>query len=247
MLNYGDPRLPESFWKRVSPEPNTGCWLWDGSVVERPEGNIGVHYPNKRLETIHRYAFRTLVAELGEDRKLTSPACGVSECCNPDHRSVTVQMTSDYDRVRAERRKRQRDKDPSLRRRWKSAQLKYQYGISVDDFDDMYRSQGGTCKICKTPFESKGSRRACVDHCHKGGQIRGLLCVLCNAGIGHFSESVELIEAAAEYVRNFSQIQLPIRLHQEQAVVPRCSACGSTEHNCRNRHCPARRAPHVPR
>jgi hypothetical protein len=58
------------------------------------------------------------------------------------------------------------------------------YGISLDDYNRMLSAQGGVCAMCKSPEKSKFNgkdRRLCVDHCHKTGKIRGLLCVVCNA------------------------------------------------------------------
>jgi predicted Zn-dependent protease len=41
-----------------------------------------------------------------------------------------------------------------------------------------------------------------VDHCHKTGQVRGILCNICNLGIGLLNDSVEIIESALNYLKN---------------------------------------------
>ena len=40
-----------------------------------------------------------------------------------------------------------------------------------------------------------------VDHCHVGGEVRGLLCSNCNVGLGMFADNPEALEAAARYIR----------------------------------------------
>lgn len=45
-----------------------------------------------------------------------------------------------------------------------------------------------------------GTAKLVVDHCHASGKIRGLLCDLCNRGIGHFNDSVELLYKAIKYL-----------------------------------------------
>ncbi len=71
------------------------------------------------------------------------------------------------------------------------------YGISLRQFEEIEKAQNGKCAICgMVPT----STRLHVDHCHKTGKVRGLLCVVCNRGIGQFSESVELLHSAARYL-----------------------------------------------
>ena len=73
--------------------------------------------------------------------------------------------------------------------------LKRKYGISLEDYESMFTSQAGQCKICKT-----GEEDLVVDHCHETGRVRGLLCNSCNWGLGHFKDSVESLIIAKEYL-----------------------------------------------
>lgn len=77
--------------------------------------------------------------------------------------------------------------------------LKKNYGLTVEQYDKMVVDQGGLCAICgKTP---SGKRKLlCVDHCHRSGQIRGLLCLSCNCGLGYFKDSVDLLKKAVVYL-----------------------------------------------
>lgn len=57
-----------------------------------------------------------------------------------------------------------------------------------------------SCKICNTDFINDSEKK--VDHCHKTGQVRGILCNKCNLGIGLLNDSVEIIESALNYLKN---------------------------------------------
>ena len=57
--------------------------------------------------------------------------------------------------------------------------LKRLYGITVVQYDRMFDLQGGKCFVCMWKPTEK-SRRLCVDHDHKDGRVRGLLCYRCN-------------------------------------------------------------------
>lgn len=65
-------------------------------------------------------------------------------------------------------------------------------------FDEMSADQKNVCAICKGPPQSKG---LCVDHCHRTGLVRGLLCTNCNLGIGCFKEDIKLLELAINYLK----------------------------------------------
>lgn len=77
--------------------------------------------------------------------------------------------------------------------------LKKQYGITIAEYDALLAEQGGRCKICKTDTPS-GRGRFHVDHNHKTGKIRGILCHHCNSGIGKLQDSPEILRAAIRYL-----------------------------------------------
>lgn len=71
-------------------------------------------------------------------------------------------------------------------------------------YDEMLKSQNYVCKICKNKetatFNNK-VKRLSVDHCHETKKIRGILCQTCNAGIGHFKNSIALFYEAINYLK----------------------------------------------
>lgn len=78
--------------------------------------------------------------------------------------------------------------------------LKKKYGITPEQFDEMVENQAGVCAICAGPLEDSRGFRPHVDHSHKTGKVRGILCGRCNHGIGHFRDDPAIIIAALAYL-----------------------------------------------
>ena len=78
------------------------------------------------------------------------------------------------------------------------------YGLTVADYDAMKAEQGGVCAICKQPplehFWDGRVKELCIDHDHETGKVRGLLCGLCNKGIGNFRDNPRLMTEAIGYL-----------------------------------------------
>lgn len=76
------------------------------------------------------------------------------------------------------------------------------YDISAEEYKILYAAQGGRCAICRRA--TGAARRLAVDHDHKTGKVRGLLCKPCNRyGIGIFArDDPEVFDRAAAYLRN---------------------------------------------
>lgn len=78
-------------------------------------------------------------------------------------------------------------------------------GCSKQQYDDLMRKQNGGCAICGATVghhTKAGAAKLAVDHDHKTGKIRGLLCGTCNKGLGCIGE--ENLQSALEYVANAS-------------------------------------------
>jgi hypothetical protein len=76
--------------------------------------------------------------------------------------------------------------------------MKKKYGLTETDYLKLISDQGGKCAICPTILSET---RICVDHCHTTGKIRGLLCMNCNTGLGHFKDNTELLNSAIQYLQ----------------------------------------------
>lgn len=84
--------------------------------------------------------------------------------------------------------------------------LQRDHGISHEEYLQMLESQGGRCMICNTdkPHRSLYFKHFAIDHCHKSGKIRALLCNSCNTGIGHFNDDSDLLKKAINYLDSFN-------------------------------------------
>lgn len=89
----------------------------------------------------------------------------------------------------------------------KNTELKKMFGITLDDYRRMSEEQGHCCAICgrkETSVDAKGAERFMpVDHCHKTGKIRALLCSACNKALGGFKDNPDLLRKAAGYIESF--------------------------------------------
>ncbi|UCS82780.1 endonuclease VII [Yersinia phage vB_YenP_Rambo] len=77
--------------------------------------------------------------------------------------------------------------------------LVIKYGITKDDYDRMFQEQLCKCAICSKPQE-KCRRALSVDHCHKTGKVRGLLCDECNRALGYFYDDIKRLKNAITYL-----------------------------------------------
>lgn len=88
--------------------------------------------------------------------------------------------------------------------------LKRTYGISYEEYFELYAKQGNKCAICGTTdlrreFKERSREQFLplfVDHCHATNKVRGLLCSKCNTGIGMFNDNIKSLENAISYLKD---------------------------------------------
>ena len=76
----------------------------------------------------------------------------------------------------------------------RKSHLKRKYGLTLEDFDALLAAQGGGCAICGRPDADN------VDHDHRTGRVRGILCFNCNVAIGHIADDEDRLAAAMKYL-----------------------------------------------
>jgi hypothetical protein len=86
--------------------------------------------------------------------------------------------------------------------RMRASHLRKKFGITVEDYDRILEAQGGGCAICDNSVNRNSPSRLYmhIDHDHKTGRIRGVLCDRCNQAIGHFEDDPALLRRAADYL-----------------------------------------------
>lgn len=80
-----------------------------------------------------------------------------------------------------------------------SYDLNKKYGITLLEYQILLKKQGKVCAICLKKCEHK--ERLSVDHDHKTGIVRGLLCDSCNNGISRFQDNINLLKNAIKYLK----------------------------------------------
>lgn len=93
------------------------------------------------------------------------------------------------------------------RKAWeKKSQMRTKYGLTMELFREMLETQGHRCPICGNDIAEQAggnmAATACVDHCHKTGKVRGLLCGPCNVGLGSLGDCPSRLESGARYLRS---------------------------------------------
>lgn len=78
--------------------------------------------------------------------------------------------------------------------------LKFNHGITGEQYYKMFEQQKGCCAICGK-HQIKFKKRLVVDHNHNTKQIRGLLCHNCNVSLGLVGESIETLRNMVEYLK----------------------------------------------
>jgi hypothetical protein len=87
--------------------------------------------------------------------------------------------------------------------RAKHHDLKKTLGIGLDEYTHLLEKQGGKCAICGKADEWFN---LAADHCHNKGYVRGLLCSLCNRGLGLYRDDPSLLRRAAEYIEETERL-----------------------------------------
>ena len=138
--------------------------------------------------------------------------------------------------IKSLRQYRERRKaDPIYRDARRNACFKSKYGIDIAIVDQMLLDQGGKCKICLRSIEGYGNKRrkANVDHDHMTGEVRSLLCSICNAFLGRIKDDPIIASRAAAYLAYWADKVLvpirhfdltPARQRQRQSDTPRAQS-----------------------
>ncbi len=123
--------------------------------------------------------------------RLNPKAPGKCAVCNRNQAAANARASR---RLRPPRALTARDKQ--VRR---SSHLKTKYGLTAEAYDSLLQAQNGVCAICARP-ESSRLTSLSVDHDHKTGNVRGLLCYNCNTSLGKFRDDPALLRKAAAYL-----------------------------------------------
>jgi hypothetical protein len=133
---------------------------------------------------------------------------GLSSRCKACHKAYTYEWrANNRDRLNAS----VKERFSKNRGQQKHYQLKYKYGLSIEEYEAALQKQAGVCAICgcmETEKHQNGTvKKLNVDHNHETGQVRGLLCSRCNRVIGYTKENKELLKSIVDYLRYWSEYE----------------------------------------
>ena len=86
------------------------------------------------------------------------------------------------------------------RRNHREWTLRSLYGIGEAEFQVLLEAQDGKCALCSLAFSQVATRNLCVDHDHVTGEVRGLLCRVCNRSIAQLGDNADGLRRALAYV-----------------------------------------------
>lgn len=91
--------------------------------------------------------------------------------------------------------------DVEYKKAKRASYIKSMHGITLNEYEAMLAKQNHKCDICQVELLSHGTGTH-LDHCHKSGRLRAMLCTNCNRGLGHFQDGPTLLYLAARYLCN---------------------------------------------
>lgn len=229
-MNFGDAALPASFWERVVPEPNSGCWLWLGALSSRGRSRYSPTGGGGATDFAYRVAYAAARGAVPKFH-MVSIACRTSCCVNPQH--MVTRTIADINRAKAHKgaackkghsftpdntrvnyggdrhcleceKSRRTGNEARARLAAASRRLNLwrKFGLTVDAYNAMLAEQGGVCRICEGGF---GGKTPHVDHDHATGAVRGIVCEHCNRGLGAFRDNIESLRNAIAYLERSRQ------------------------------------------
>lgn len=137
-----------------------------------------------------------------KDVKYCSRTCNVAcwKKNNPERAKLIAQRYRDKHRkTRYSYNKEWYQKNKTYKKGYqKRNYLMVKYNMTFEDKHRMYLKQEYKCKICNKVFIEK---KLCVDHDHKTGKVRGLLCGKCNIGLGKFKDNIKVLKSAIQYLK----------------------------------------------
>lgn len=157
-----------------------------------------------------------------EFKKLTSPSAlkknpdGYYWCCNSCYKNKTWIFSPNNEPANRKIRR----KEKRLRR---IISVETIYGLTEERYFEKIKEQGNLCAICGKKDEG---RVLCVDHDHKTGQVRGLLCNNCNVGLGNLKDDIQILQSAIGYLHKYSKRAEPPE--KDKTLVALSPAKGNT-------------------
>lgn len=96
---------------------------------------------------------------------------------------------------------REREEKLKINGYYREKSLRVKYGLSLEKWNKLFKLQNESCAICGK--KKSGGKGWVVDHNHTTGLVRGILCNVCNRGIGYLQDSPSILRSAADYLEKW--------------------------------------------
>lgn len=139
------------------------------------------------------------VSEFSKDKyKSTGRRSRCKECNKIDHkRRYENDQEGQRNRSKEYKQKLRNEFPEKLKESQRKSALKKNYNMTLEEYNLKLKEQNGVCAICKTPPNKK---QLAVDHCHKTGKNRKLLCANCNTALGLLYDDLNIITSLKNYI-----------------------------------------------
>lgn len=119
---------------------------------------------------------------------------------------------------RAHRARRHAADPAAAREQDLAAERKRLYGLDEEAFVRLWNKQDARCAICRCDLSQLPARQQHVDHDHRTGKVRGILCQKCNQGLGMLGDTEAALVRALNYLRGSMRPPIPTRDELEAAL-----------------------------
>lgn len=121
------------------------------------------------------------------------------DCKSCSHKIHDAYVTNNRSKINADRRDAYHNLLTGVKAKITESGLRMRYNLTMEQYNKLLLRQDNKCAICKSD-QNNMPRKFDVDHCHKSGKIRGLLCIRCNRGIGLLKDDPKILRSALRYL-----------------------------------------------
>jgi hypothetical protein len=209
-MSESNPSTPDEEERKAKQRARVKAW--QEANKEKIAAQHKARYEAKKEEiTAKHKIYRDAKKEQGHARQKAYYAANKEKCAaaNKAWRDANKEK---YDAAKNAYREANKERLDAYKRAWREANpeahklagmkhhLQRKYGLTLHQFTEMLRACNHRCECCKTPFSDILNERSRVDHCHKTGIVRGILCQRCNRLLGDAEDNPSILRACARYL-----------------------------------------------
>lgn len=196
--------MTEDLFYQMCKKDVNDCLIWQGETNKDGNPRYYSVTTNEFGGYMRSWVWKKLMKRARKYQARMSAQCGTKLCLSPEHLERQTDFCSNRHSLKKGSPHRaiypgsgeiycRTCKMDSFRKR--------AYGITTAQRDEILLAQDNACRICKAALTG----RIYIDHNHKTGQIRGILCRICNTGLGMFKDDENAMANALKYLADDGQ------------------------------------------